>query len=210
MTENEYDLTKSSKALGKLYPILKDKDGNIIDGFHRQNADTEWQSITLDSIDNPVKLELARLAVNYCRRAIPKTEIEQRIVFLIKNGMKPEEIADQTGINIATIYRHMPKELKDQERSEATKKGIEEHRPRISEVSSKTSDTVPDKNESHSNNAPDIPDKPTPKTERLLSKTELMPCDCCKIPTHISRMRTLDLCPLCFERLTKNNKIKEA
>jgi len=37
MTE-DYDLTKSSKALGKLYPILKDAHGNIIDGFHRKRV----------------------------------------------------------------------------------------------------------------------------------------------------------------------------
>ncbi len=137
MSDSEYDLTKSSKALGKLYPILKAKDGSIIDGFHRQNADPDWaqHTLTIESVDTPVKLELARLATNFCRRIIPKSELEQRISFLIKNGLKVSEIAEQTGINESTIYRHLPQELKDQERSEATKKGIEEHRPLTCEVS---------------------------------------------------------------------------
>jgi hypothetical protein len=124
MSENEeYDLAKSSKKLGKLYPILKDKKGNIIDGFHRQNADPDWPSITVDTVDDPIKLELARLAVNYCRRAIPKTEFDNHIAFLVKNGLKPEEIAEETGIHISTIFRHMPQELKP--KGEAISEGME-------------------------------------------------------------------------------------
>ena len=125
MSEN-YDLTTSSKALGKLYPILKDKHGNIIDGFHRQNADPDWPAITIDLVDNPQKLELARLAVNFCRRHLPATEIEQRIAFLIKSGMKPEEIAKETGISLPTVYRHIPQELKDKQQSEKISEAMKE------------------------------------------------------------------------------------
>jgi hypothetical protein len=124
MSEPEsYDLDKSAKGLGKLYPILKDKNGNIIDGFHRQNCDPDWPSITLDVIDDPVKLELARLATNFCRRIIPHTELQNRIAFLVKNGLKPEEISDKTGISVSTVYRHMPQELKNEKLAEAQKEG---------------------------------------------------------------------------------------
>jgi hypothetical protein len=115
----DYDLGKSEKAIGKLYPILKDAQGNIIDGFHRQNSNPDWPSITLDSVDTPQKLELARLTANFCRRNIPASEIENRITFLIKSGMKPEEIAEQTGISKTTIYKYMPQELKDITKVEA-------------------------------------------------------------------------------------------
>ena len=131
MAESEYNLAKSKKALGPLYPILKAKDGSIIDGFHRQNDDPEWASVTVESIDTPVKLELARLAANFCRRQMPATEFENRVVFLVKAGLKPKEIADQTGISEATIYRHMPQELKNHNISKATSEAMQ----KMSEVS---------------------------------------------------------------------------
>jgi very-short-patch-repair endonuclease len=121
MTEEEYDLNKSAKKLGKLYPILKDAHGNIIDGFHRQNADPDWQSIKVDSVTTPAELELARLATNFCRRTLKDSEIQNRLVFLIgKCGMKPEEIAEATGIHVRTIYRYMPQELKNETISKST------------------------------------------------------------------------------------------
>jgi very-short-patch-repair endonuclease len=119
MTE-EYDLSKSAKGLGKLYPILKDTHGNIIDGFNRQNTDPDWPTLTVESVDTPQKLELARLAANFCRRNIPSSEVQNRIVFLVdKCGMKPEEIAEQTGISERTIYRYIPQDLKDEKKVEA-------------------------------------------------------------------------------------------
>jgi len=123
MTESDYNLAKSKKALGPLYPILKAKDGSIIDGFHRQNDDPEWASVTVESIDTPVKLELARLAANFCRRQMPATEFQNRIAFLVKSGLKVEEIADQTGISKTTIYKYMPQEVKDPQKVDAGKVG---------------------------------------------------------------------------------------
>jgi len=122
---DEYDLAKSSKKLGPLVPILKDKNGNIIDGFHRQNANPDWPTITVESVDSDAKLELARLAANFCRRTIPASELQNRITFLVgKCGMKPEEIAEQTGIHLTTIYRHLPQELKDAKKGEAISEGM--------------------------------------------------------------------------------------
>jgi len=124
---DEYDLAKSSKKLGPLVPILKDKNGNIIDGFHRQNANPDWPTITVESVDSDAKLELARLATNFCRRRLEPSEIQNRLTFLVgKCEMKPEEIAEQTGISLTTIYKYLPQELKNQELSEAQKKGHEE------------------------------------------------------------------------------------
>lgn len=131
MTESEYNLAKSKKALGPLYPILKAKDGSIIDGFHRQNDDPDWVTLTLESIDTPVKVELARLAANFCRRQMPAIEFQNRVAFLVKSGMKVSEIAEQTGISEPTIYRHMPQELKDDEISKTTSEAMQ----KVSEVS---------------------------------------------------------------------------
>ena len=102
---------------------MKDKHGNIIDGFHRVGENADWYCITVETVDTPVKLALARLAVNYCRRKVHPEELTERITFLVKAGMKPEEIAQATGISVATIYRYIPQELKDQKLSESQKEG---------------------------------------------------------------------------------------
>lgn len=128
---DEYDLSVSSRSLGKLYPILKDKAGNMIDDFHRQNADPEWPCVTVESVDTPVKLELARLATNFCRREVPDSEMTQGIAFLIKNGLKPEEISDQTGISVRTIYRHMPQTEQGKAMSEAKSEIVRQDLTRV-------------------------------------------------------------------------------
>lgn len=111
--EISYNLAASREGLGELSPVLKDAFGNVIDGFHRLGENANWHAVTVPSIDNPIKLELARLAVNFNRRKVTVEELTQRITFLITSGLKPDEIAKQTGINERTIYRHIPQELKD-------------------------------------------------------------------------------------------------
>lgn len=141
--EKEFDLNCSAKGLGKLYPILKDAHGNIIDGFHRQNVDPDWPVVKVDSVDSPQKLELARLATNFCRRTLPKAEIENRLAFLVgKCGMKAEEIAKATGISLPTIYRHLPAQFKDEKKAEAGRIGGEVSGAIKREQTVKTQDTA--------------------------------------------------------------------
>jgi hypothetical protein len=183
MSENEYSLGKSKKALGPLYPILKAKDGSIIDGFHRQNDDPDWATLTVPQIDTPVKLELARLATNFCRRKMPLTEIENRIAFLVKNGLKPVEIAEQTGISESTVYKYMPQELKVAGKVEAGRVGGSAPR---SEQTVSTRDVG--------------------QPIRVMSSANLLECDGCKMATHITKLATLneeDLCPICYQRRLK-------
>jgi len=111
--KDEYSLKESAEGVGELVPVIKDAFGNVIDGFHRLRVDPNWPAIRLTRIDDPVKLELARLAVNFCRRRVPKEELQAKIEFLIRTGgLTPEEIARKTGISLRTIYRYMPEELK--------------------------------------------------------------------------------------------------
>lgn len=194
MSEN-YDLTTSSKALGKLYPILKDKHGNIIDGFHRQNADPDWPAITVDLVDNPQKLELARLAVNFCRRQLPATEIEQRVAFLVKSGMKPQEIADNTGISLSTVYKYMPHEAKDVKKAEA---GVASGVARVSVPSSehtvKTPDTALEQVSFHK-----------AESVALSSKVEMRECERCHVSTTVPKpWHGHTLCSKCYERAEGN------
>lgn len=194
MSEESYDLAVSSKKLGYLYPILKDAHGAIIDGFHRENADPDWPSVTVGTVDNPVKLELARLAANFCRRDVPKTEIDNRVAFLIKAGLKPEQIAEQTGMNVVTVYRHMPPELKDQKRSEAIKHGIAESCTR--NISSTISDSV---------------EQPVFKFKKTSDEqlANIMVASCGH-KAHITKVKTFDgkdLCPQCYS-LKMNRAIR--
>jgi len=108
--------------LGRLYPILKDKDGNIIDGNHRQNADPSWESVSVPYIDTPVKLELARLAVNFCRRTVEVPELKRIIKYLVNQGVSPKTISEQTGISRTTIYKYMPPEAKNAKHVESGRK----------------------------------------------------------------------------------------
>ena len=117
----EYNLAESLKNLGPIVPVIKDKYGNIIDGFHRLEIDPNWPCIVLEWVDTPEKLELARLAVNYVRRNLTPIELTDRITTLIKAGVKPDEIVNITGISKATVYRHIPQGLKNKVKSEAGK-----------------------------------------------------------------------------------------
>ena len=111
----EYTLAASKEGLGELYPVLKDKFGNIIDGFHRKGENANWREETLPWIDTPEKLEAARLAVNYARRRMAPEEIKERITYLVgKAKMSTEQIAKLTGIAERTIRKYMPQEFKNQ------------------------------------------------------------------------------------------------
>ena len=117
--EVPYSLAASREGLGELAPVLKDAHGNVIDGFHRLGENANWHAITVPTIDTPVKLELARLAVNFNRRKVTPQELTQRITFLINEGLKPEEIAEKAGISERTIYKYIPQEFKDQKKVNA-------------------------------------------------------------------------------------------
>jgi hypothetical protein len=121
MTEEkeEYDLKQSVKGLGQLLPIVRDAKGRIADGFHREQEDKEWWSVTNPNIKTDQDLELARLAANFCRRKVLASEMMQRIGFLIESGLKPEEICEKTGISRTTVYKYMPQELKQPEKVHA-------------------------------------------------------------------------------------------
>ena len=45
------DLKASSERVGRLYPILLDKHGNVIDGMHRLAADESWPKMRLENVE---------------------------------------------------------------------------------------------------------------------------------------------------------------
>ena len=72
--KHEKALHKSHDQVGQLYPVLRDAEGKVIDGFHRLDIDHNWKSITLEN----VKTEEDRLIIhahsNFMRRNISKKE----------------------------------------------------------------------------------------------------------------------------------------
>jgi len=88
---SEYDLKKSRK-IGQLYPVLLDSEGNVIDGFHRLEADSNWRTEKLSEIDTEEKLLLARCVANWHRRQVSREEKEEWINGLAgiyeKQGLK--------------------------------------------------------------------------------------------------------------------------
>jgi len=121
--EKLYDLSKSVEKLGKLCPVLLDKNGHVIDGNHRMKLDPKWPTVTLSNIDTPVKRGLARIASNFCRRTVEPEELTREITMLIGYGLKPKQISELTGIGERTVYKHMPEHLKDKTKVEAGRAG---------------------------------------------------------------------------------------
>jgi len=193
-TMEEYDLDKSVKTLGKLTPVLKDAHGNVIDGLHRLERFPDWPCITVAFIDTPEKLEAARLAVNTNRRLVSSSEITMRVEFLAKAGLNAEQITAMSGLSKATIYRHMPKELKP--KGEAISEGRKEQVARATSETVTTQDTA----------QPQIP-------QRIQRETlnELVECANCHMGFHISKATLIDnknVCPRCAEHVKPQPKPK--
>lgn len=122
----EYDLKKSEKGIGQLYPILKSKDGKIIDGFHREASDPNWKSIVLPEIDTEEKLLIARAVSNWHRREVPKEEKAEWIDGLAeiyqKQGLQvgsPKQanqiinkITEVTGLTPQTVRNYLSKKYR--------------------------------------------------------------------------------------------------
>jgi len=208
-TEESYSLAASKSGLGELAPVLKDAYGNIIDGFHRKGESQDWHEITVPSIDTPVKLELARLASNFVRRKVTPAELTQRITFLIKAGLKPDEIAEKTGIGMRTIYKYMPQELKSPKMVEAGRKSQESRQDAATLDARMQLDKRKDSEEEvpRGTAEPGAVDKEAAFTEEASYLGQLAQCDNCKghgEPLQFKKVevngKVLNLCPNCQEK----------
>lgn len=117
---SEYDLKESEKSIGQLYPILEAKDGEIIDGLHRDEADKAWKRVTLEHIDTEEKKLIARLVANFHRRIVPYQEKKEWInglarIYQTKSKEQfdvPQRIADVSGLAVQTVRRYLNNEFK--------------------------------------------------------------------------------------------------
>ncbi len=115
----DYDLKKSKDVIHELYPVLKDAHGNVIDGFHRLEADPNWKTETLEDITTPVQLATVRIVANM-RRKISKEERRLQLVALaeelVKEGVTKEnvisKIVEKTTLSEDYVRRMLPVEYK--------------------------------------------------------------------------------------------------
>ena len=114
------DLKHSSKIVGKLYPVLLDADGNIIDGQHRLAADSNWPAVRLSRIRSEREHLLARLISNVCRRTVSPKEKKEMLgrlgAIFLKEGGKPGELAyrlaEETGMSYTWVMKYLPDKYK--------------------------------------------------------------------------------------------------
>ncbi|MCD6240561.1 hypothetical protein J7K27_03435 [Candidatus Bathyarchaeota archaeon] len=115
------DLEATSRGVGRLYPVLLDRHGNVIDGMHRLKADKNWPKIRLENIETEEQRLIARLIANVCRRNVPakeKTQILAKLAEIYqKEGVKPGKIAykiaEKTGMSYRWVMKYLPDKFKD-------------------------------------------------------------------------------------------------
>jgi hypothetical protein len=127
MTE-EVDLKSSSETeIGRLTrqygPILLNKEGEMLDGKHRQEADPKWPKIKT-SIAPGLQTFAARLIINTRRRVSDANDYNEFAEWLVQNepGDKPyrvksgisiaERISQVTGIADRTIRENLAEKFK--------------------------------------------------------------------------------------------------
>jgi hypothetical protein len=114
------DLRLSAKTVGKLYPVLLDRDGNVIDGKHRLAADESWPKIRLEHVGCERERLLVRLISNVCRRTVSSSEKSDTLARLgriyLEAGERPGKlayrIAQETGMSYRWVMKYLPDDLK--------------------------------------------------------------------------------------------------
>lgn len=124
--EEGYSLKASTNLIGQLNPILLDKHGNIIDGFHRKGEDSSWRTEVNKEVDTPFKLALSRLIVNTNRRTVSREEKTQRLEEIYEEHNKElgyypsaEYIAGKLGRSKKWVWEYLPERFKEPDKVKA-------------------------------------------------------------------------------------------
>ena len=104
----EMDLVKSENAIGQLYPVLRDAEGKVIDGFHRLDANPEWKSVTLENVRTEEERLIVSAHVNIGRREITKEEkikiVNDLAEIYYQQGLRPDAKKHVERQDKSTIY----------------------------------------------------------------------------------------------------------
>lgn len=103
-------LSKSEAVIGQLYPVLRDAEGKVIDGFHRLDSNPNWKSVILENIDTEEKRLIVSAHANVGRRSISRKErmniINRLAEIYYQQGLRADAKIITTGINGRTQKRN--------------------------------------------------------------------------------------------------------
>ena len=112
-TEESYDLKKSRLRIGELVPCILDKDGKLVDGFHRKKINPSWWEVKNPNIDSPVNREIAKLVIHLHRRDMDFQEKRDKVARIAElSGWNAQEIADNIEMSLTWVYTHLPSKFK--------------------------------------------------------------------------------------------------
>jgi hypothetical protein len=125
-------LKVSGECAGRLYPVLVDKHGNVIDGLHRLSADEKWPKVTVEGVETEEQRLIARLVSNVCRRHVPAKEKREMLgrlgeIYLnegVEQGKIAYKIAEKTGMSYQWVMKYLPERFKDTPQSERAKSAL--------------------------------------------------------------------------------------
>lgn len=123
--EHVEQLKTSKLKFGAIAPIIVDAHGNIVDGFHRREADSRWPTVTYEEIKTEEDRVLYAIASNWHRKEKSSKWKSRMITWLAKQGCTPQEISQKTRLKLRTVYKYLPEEFKEKEKVEAGRLGGE-------------------------------------------------------------------------------------
>ncbi|MGA3060800.1 MAG: ParB/RepB/Spo0J family partition protein [Candidatus Bathyarchaeia archaeon] len=114
------ELRRTSSVVGRLYPVIVDSHGRVIDGEHRLKADPNWFKVEIPSVESEEQRLLARLISNVCRRDVSSAEKTEMLRELgriyLQQGVSRSElvkaITRKTGMSYRWVMKYAPDELK--------------------------------------------------------------------------------------------------
>lgn len=104
-------LRESMEKIGQIYPVIKDENGTILDGYHRKRVDPNWKEITIPISDELESLRV-RVHLNDLRRSVGSEEkqkwVELARKILLKRGYKgtQKEIAEVLGMSRTWVTKY--------------------------------------------------------------------------------------------------------
>lgn len=104
-------LRQSAKKHGNIYPVILAKNGSVIDGFHRLEANPNWQKLKLPITDK-AEITILRLLANWRRKLSKKEKTEMFDAIAQETGWTPKQIAEETGISYTTVKRYISDKYK--------------------------------------------------------------------------------------------------
>jgi DNA modification methylase len=120
------ELKKSYEKFGALYPVLVDKNGNVIDGKHRRRVDPNWPSMKI-AVEDDAQKEIIAFIANINRREICGEEIGKRLAKIKKlTGWTATKIAEEIGRTEQWVLKYLPQKLKDPIKVKAGRKAAKQ------------------------------------------------------------------------------------